>query len=48
MAQARLTRQQFDWKPIGTRPVGRPRQRWQEDVIEDPKKLKIKNWKETA
>jgi hypothetical protein len=36
------------WKPMGTRPVGRPRQRWQEDVMEDLKKLKIKNWKEAA
>jgi hypothetical protein len=27
---------------MGTRPVGRPRQRWQEDVVEDLKKLKIK------
>jgi len=27
---------------MGTRPVGRPRQRWQEDVMEDFKKLKIK------
>jgi len=27
----------------------RPRQRWQEDVMEDLKKLKIKkNWKEAA
>jgi len=33
---------------MGTRPVGRPRQRWQEDVMEDLKKLKIKNSKETA
>jgi hypothetical protein len=31
-----------------TRPVERPRQRWQEDVMEDLKKLKVKNWKETA
>jgi hypothetical protein len=31
-----------------TRPVGRPRQRWQENVTEDLKKLKVKNWKETA
>jgi hypothetical protein len=32
-----------------TRPVGRQRQRWQEDVMEDLKKLKIKkDWKETA
>jgi len=32
---------------MGTRPVGRPRQRWQ-DVMENLKKLKVKNWKETA
>jgi len=31
-----------------TRPVGRPRQRWQEDVMEDLKKLKVKHWKETT
>jgi hypothetical protein len=32
-----------------TKPVGRPRQRWQEDVMEDLKKLKVKkNWKKTA
>jgi len=30
------------------RPVGRPRQRWKEDVKEDLKKLRIRNWKETA
>jgi hypothetical protein len=33
---------------MGTRPVGIPRQRWQEDVMEDLKKLKVKNWKETV
>jgi hypothetical protein len=33
---------------MGTKPVERPRQRWQEDVMEDLKKLKIKNWKENA
>jgi uncharacterized coiled-coil protein SlyX len=33
---------------MGTRPVGRPRQRWQEDVMEDLKKLKTRNWKEAA
>jgi hypothetical protein len=34
-----------NWKPMGTRPIGKPRQRWQED---DLKKLKVKNWKEAA
>jgi uncharacterized coiled-coil protein SlyX len=34
---------------MGTRPVERPRQRWQDDVIEYLKNVKIKkNWKETA
>jgi hypothetical protein len=48
MDQGRPTRKLLDWKPMATRPVGRPRQRWQEDVMEDIKKLKVKNWKETA
>ena len=37
MDQARPTRKQIDWNPMGTRPVGRPRQRWQEYVMEDLK-----------
>jgi len=48
MDQARPTEKLLDWKPVGTRAVGRPRQRWQEDVMEDLKKLKVKKWKETA
>jgi len=49
MDQARPIRKLLDWKPAGTRPVGKPRQRWQEDVMEDlKKKLKVKNWKEAA
>jgi hypothetical protein len=46
--QAKPTRKLLDWKPMGTRPVARPRQRWQEDVMEHLKKLEVKNWKETA
>jgi hypothetical protein len=48
MGQARPTRKLLDWKPMGTRPVGKPRQRWQENVMEDLKKLKVKNRKEAA
>jgi len=48
MDQARPSGKLLDWKPMGTRPVGRPRQRWQEDVMEELKKLKVKNWKEAA
>jgi len=48
MDQVRPTRKLSDWKPMGIRRVRRPRQRWQEDVMEDLKKLKVKNWKEIA
>ena len=48
MDQARPTRKLLDRKLMGSGPVGRPRQRLQEDVMEDLKKLKVKNWKETA
>ena len=48
MDQTRPTRKLSDWKPMGTRQVGRRRQRWQEDVMEDLKTLIIKNWNETA
>jgi hypothetical protein len=43
MDQARPARELLDWKPMGTRPIGRPRQRWPENVMEDLKKLKVKN-----
>jgi hypothetical protein len=46
--QARPTRKLLDWKPMGTRPVGRTRQRWQEDIMEYLKKMKVKNWKKAA
>jgi len=46
--QARPTSKQLDWRPMGNRPVGRPRQQWEKDVMEDLKKLKVKSWKETA
>ena len=42
MDQARPTRKLSDWRPMGTTPVGRPRQRWQEDVMEDLKKAESK------
>jgi len=48
MDQARPTRKLLDLKPMGIRPVGRPKQRWREDVMEYLKYLKVKNWKEIA
>jgi hypothetical protein len=46
--QARPTGKLLVYKPMGTRSVGKPRQRWQEDGMEDLKKLKVKNCNETT
>ena len=35
MDQARPSKKLIDWKRMGTRQIGRPRQRWQEEVMED-------------
>jgi hypothetical protein len=42
MDQARPATKLLDWKSMGTRPAGRPRQRWQEDVMDDLKKAESK------
>ena len=42
MDRARPTGKLLDWKPMGTGPVGKPRQRWPEDVTEDLKKTESK------
>ena len=34
----------YKWKPMLTRPLGRPKNRWENDIRNDMKKLKIKNW----
>jgi len=43
MDQARPTGKLLDWKNMVTRPVERPRQRWQEDVVEDLKKKSLQS-----
>ena len=42
MDQARPTGKLLDWIPMGSRSVGRPRQQWQEDVMEYLKKAESK------
>jgi hypothetical protein len=45
MPEERMVKRVYKWNPMLTRPLGRPKNRWEDDIINDMKKLKIKNWK---
>jgi hypothetical protein len=33
------------WKPTSKRPIGRPKLRWEDDVLEDIRNMSVCNWK---
>jgi len=43
MTEEGVVKKVYRWKPMLTRPLGRPKNRWEDD-INDMKKLKIRNW----
>jgi hypothetical protein len=36
------------WKPMSKRPIGRPKLRWEDDVLEDIKSMQVCKWKNVA
>ena len=36
------------WKPMSKRPIGRPKTRWEDDVLKDIKNMNVRNWKKVA
>ena len=36
------------WKPMSKRPIGRPKTRWEDDVLEDMKSINISSWKKVV
>jgi hypothetical protein len=44
MPEERMVKKVYKWKLMLRRPLGRPKNRWEDDVRNDIKKLKIKNW----
>jgi len=44
MPQERMVKNIYKWKPMSIRPLGRPKNRWENDVRNGMKKLKLKNW----
>jgi len=46
MDTTRTAKKLTQWEPCSSRPVGRPRLRWFDQVEEDLKKMKVRNWRE--
>jgi hypothetical protein len=46
MDAARTVNKLTEWEPCLSRPLGRPRLRWLEQVEEDLKRMKVRNWRE--
>ena len=44
MPEARATKKIFKWNPLTTRPRGRPKYGWEDDIIQDLGQMEIKNW----
>jgi hypothetical protein len=38
----------YEWKPFASRPTGRPKIRWEDDVRKDWQTVKIKNWNKSV
>jgi hypothetical protein len=36
------------WKLMYKRPIGRPKLRWADDVLQDIKSMNVRNWKNVA
>jgi hypothetical protein len=38
----------YIWKPFASRPIGRPKNRWEDDVRKDWQTVKVKNWEKSV
>jgi len=41
-----MVKKVYEWTPVLTRSLGRPKNRWEDDVKSDITKMKITNWKD--
>ena len=48
MAEDNVVKKITRWKPMSKRPIGRPKKRWEDDVLEDIKSMNVCNWKNVA
>jgi hypothetical protein len=38
----------YEWKPFASRPIGRPKIRWEDDIRKDLQTVRIENWKKSV
>ena len=48
MAEDNIVQKIKRWKPMSKRPIGRPKTRWEDDVLEDVKSVNVLNLKKVA
>jgi len=48
MAEDNIVQKFKGWKPMSKRPIGIPKTRWEDDILEDIKSMNISNWKKVA
>jgi hypothetical protein len=44
MPESRTVKKIFNWTPLTKRSKGRPKQRWEDNIIQDIRQLNVKNW----
>jgi len=48
MAEDNIVQRIKRWKPMSKRPIGRPKTRWEDDVLVYIKSMNVSNWKNVA
>jgi hypothetical protein len=48
MPKEREVTKTYKWKPLTTRPKGKPKNRWEDDVKKDLQTVKVRNWKKSV
>jgi hypothetical protein len=44
MLDSRTVKKIFNWTPLTARSKGRPKQRWEDNIIQGIRQINIKNW----